>query len=1689
MTTYITFENWIKVKIVKEKGLVKQESNQLSVIVACYNVAEYLRDCLDSLLAQTFKNFEVIMIDDHSDDDTSTIIDEYAQQYDNFKAVHNEQNFGPSASRNLGIELANGDWLAFVDGDDILPKRAYELMIGSLVKSGSQVVTGFVRRFDSGRDKPSYLHSKAIVDDYRHVTLADHSELLYDTTSWNKIYSLSLLRHNDIKFPIGQIYEDVSFTLDAFLHSTGIDILTDVVYNWRWRESSGKASFTQVKNELPKYLDRITSLNQIRSLLQDNNLWDGKVKRQVEYKLLDMDIPLFMDDIADADESFVYQFQEETVKFFRDWHLLDTPIIRTLSVKKQYQYYALLNGDFELLKRISANAFSGRVAKLEQKSLNLPEFHAPKMLKSRISKVRCLDGVILFNGSLRVGSTSPRHFPYNPEVVSVYLENIITGKCISLSTFSRQFTVFNLHLRRMIIPSSKFSLALNVEDVIRELGEGTYKVRIDYRENKTAKLLTTYLGQPMKGAGKITPFEVHDNKLSVVYGYNTNWEMTIKVQPTAELAAGSESDPTVLTTVRLDRSSVLVIGGTTPESDLSLSINNATISQSKTSDGLFEFRVKAEFLERFLNHSIKLTFVNSESGMEVVPNFEFEVGEPATLFGRKLSIALDARLGKGLWIKPDVSTITLSRADVQSSSDDTYLKLVFNDESVTGLDIIGGKVELLSTNLVNRYLNGGTVECQDAHTLIGKIPLNIGQQLSILSGRYHLYLDLRTSDGQNKRFKVYSYNLSNEYLINRTALNRMAAVSAYTDKFGYLKLSVLRKRPWIDRTKIRRGLTFSILYPLMRLLPLKKDTVVFESLWGQLFNDSPRAMYDYLSSKYPAMKFVWIFKDEQTPITGHAIRVRRMSFKYWYYMARAKYLVQNTNLPDQYAKRKGQIEVETLHGTFMKVMGFDEPHFKHASNRVQTNFAHRIGRWDLMSVPSDFMKAHGAHAFDYPEQKIVTTGFPRTDELIHNNNTDYIQQMKRKLNIPDNKKVVLYAPTYRTTDEPFDLELDLNQMQRILGDDYVLLVRLHYFVSHSQNFVNQSGFVYDVSDYNNINDLYLISDVLITDYSSVMFDFGYLRKPMIFFAYDKDWYLDPANRGIYMDYDATVPGPVAKTTTEVISALKNLDNLPSLYHDKLIDFYNRFCQYGRSGDATEKLSEAMLNLNPEAQDSTETHLIGNKFVRLFKLNNIQSQLLNALGQKVAKKNIAIFESFFGRQYSDNPKAIYEYMRTNYPQIKAYWNVNKEYEQYFIDNQIPHLTRFSFRSIWKQARAKYWFTNTRRPFRWYKPKDTVVVQTWHGTPLKTIGTDVQQVTMPGVTRMKYHKQVVRDSSRWDYLLTPNPYSYEIMHHAFRKNYSQLLPTGYPRNDRLSTATPEAIQDIKHKLNIDKNARVVLYAPTWRDNDFVRADHFRAELHLDLNKFIQETPKNTIILIRTHYMIANSLDLSSYGNRVINVSDYEDISDLYLISDLLITDYSSVFFDYSILKRPMIFYAYDLAAYADDIRGFYVDYESTVPGPIVENNDELMPLINEALIEPARFIDNEKYRQFLKKFAGWEDGQATKRLLDIVLDGQPAYQRREVETAEGYAVNDQVTISPASLLWKNIPGLPGDQFVGNFDEINNDGLITIKKIASLVPTNFSADELYTGGYWINAQVQGQDIWLMMANISKKSDTNGN
>lgn len=136
-----------------------------------------------------------------------------------------------------------------------------------------------------------------------------------------------------------------------------------------------------------------------------------------------------MDDIADADDTFIYAFQEATIKFFREWDLLDTPLIKLLSAKKQYQYFALKTGNFNLLKQLSfGHPLNGKVANLDRKNRNIPIFHTPASLKVRITKVKYLNEQLNFAGSLQIGKKSPHHFPFKREIVNVYLENIATGK-------------------------------------------------------------------------------------------------------------------------------------------------------------------------------------------------------------------------------------------------------------------------------------------------------------------------------------------------------------------------------------------------------------------------------------------------------------------------------------------------------------------------------------------------------------------------------------------------------------------------------------------------------------------------------------------------------------------------------------------------------------------------------------------------------------------------------------------------------------------------------------------------------------------------------------------------------------------------------------------------------------------------------------------------------------------------------------------------------------------------------------------------------------------------------------------------------------------------------------------------------------------------------------------------------------
>jgi CDP-glycerol glycerophosphotransferase len=145
-----------------------------------------------------------------------------------------------------------------------------------------------------------------------------------------------------------------------------------------------------------------------------------------------------------------------------------------------------------------------------------------------------------------------------------------------------------------------------------------------------------------------------------------------------------------------------------------------------------------------------------------------------------------------------------------------------------------------------------------------------------------------------------------------------------------------------------------------------------------------------------------------------------------------------------------------------------------------------------------------------------------------------------------------------------------------------------------------------------------------------------------------------------------------------------------------------------------------------------------------------------------------------------------------------------------------------------------------------------------------------------------------------------------------------------------------------------------------------------------KLKEELGDEYIIVLRMHYLVAENLDLTPYSGFAYDFSNYEDIRELYLISDLLITDYSSVFFDYGNLRRPMIFYVYDIESYRDKLRGFYFDFEKMAPGPLAKTTDEVIDYIRQADAMPL----NEQFEQFYNMFCYLEDGEASKRVVEEV-----------------------------------------------------------------------------------------------------------
>lgn len=382
-----------------------------------------------------------------------------------------------------------------------------------------------------------------------------------------------------------------------------------------------------------------------------------------------------------------------------------------------------------------------------------------------------------------------------------------------------------------------------------------------------------------------------------------------------------------------------------------------------------------------------------------------------------------------------------------------------------------------------------------------------------------------------------------------------------------------------------------------------------------------------------------------------------------------------------------------------------------------------------------------------------------------------------------------------------------------------------------------------------------------------------------------------------------------------------------------------------------------------------------KYIRYYLTNKVNDKMI-------------VFESFMGRAFSDSQKSLYKEMLnddffTDYTFIWAFKDANKY--KYLEENKNTKVIQYDSGDFYKyMATAKWWITNSRLPEYLVKKKEQKYIQCWHGTPLKRLGFDIEVEGGNALNSLKEIKEKYEDDARrYDYMLSPSAFCTEKFASAFnlRKLNKQdvLVELGYPRNDYLFNYTNEDVIKLKKELGIPESKKVILYAPTWRDNQHKAGVGYTYDLNLDFDRLKEKLGKDYVIIFRTHYFVASQFNFDKYKGFIYNMSSHDDVNECYILSDIIITDYSSVFFDYANLKRPMLFYMYDLDEYQGKLRDFYFSLDE-LPGPIVKTQQELEDEILNIKDYDKKL--NEKYTAFTNKFTYLDSGDCSKRVIEKI-----------------------------------------------------------------------------------------------------------
>ena len=633
---------------------------------------------------------------------------------------------------------------------------------------------------------------------------------------------------------------------------------------------------------------------------------------------------------------------------------------------------------------------------------------------------------------------------------------------------------------------------------------------------------------------------------------------------------------------------------------------------------------------------------------------------------------------------------------------------------------------------------------------------------------------------------------------------------------------------------------------------------------------------------------------------------------------------------------------------------------------------------DIFIVSTEREKQITVEDLEFPEEQVKVTGLSRFDSL-------FAKDVKIK-------KQVLLIPTWRDWLQNKDLFIESEYFERysslISNKEFLDLCKqngmevifcLHPNMQQYSSFFTDDNVKIVFQGDVDVQKLIKESIVMITDYSSVAFDFAFLDKPVIYYQFDQERFL--GKEGSHLDLERELPGNIVNSEDDLINSFCEIINDDFKISSENQKRVNKLLKYKDTRNSERIFVEASnYNFKPSLIQKIRFTEKYRKAYNFFRRNKYYFPIMKTLYKffkLLPLKERYVFESGVGVQYSDAPKSIYEELIKVKPDAECIWFYNKTSFIHPMTTKV--VKRLSPDYYYYLATSKYWINNQNFPHYITKRKKTVYLQTWHGTPIKKMLFDLKKVYG---REEGYIQRVENAKNQWSYLISQNSYATKHFRTAFRYD-GPILEEGYPRNDILVN-NPEKeliINKIRHAYSIPSSKKIILYAPTFRDNAKVE-NKFESDIKIDFKEFNKRFGDEYVLLMRMHVTVSSDIEIpEEYKHSIINVSSYPDIQELYLITDILITDYSSVLFDFAVLERPMLFYAYDLEEYKNDIRGAYLDYEKEVPGKIVRNQTELFSAINN--IEEIKMEYKDKLNEFKRKYAPLDDGNAAKRIVNKIL----------------------------------------------------------------------------------------------------------